>query len=186
MLNNFSEISFNKLLWEMMSQYKEWDLSGCDLMQANKEVDNAFSELVWPDLGAMAFPFLKFLGIYPQNFGGDGTSCKTFAQCIGWFDQSYFKKYDHGKEENFKRYNRISPPLYDFKSISTKTSIITGEYDFVCNTDAANKFANVLNKENGSEICKVYELEGYKHVSFAAPKNPKKVFDIVDKITGYF
>jgi len=99
----------------------------------------------------------------PKFLGGDGTSTKVFAQVVTWFDSKEVRKFDYGKPKNLCLYGSEVPPLYDFTNISTKTSIITGSKDHTCNTEAAEVYANVLNKANEKQICKVYEIQNFKH-----------------------
>lgn len=104
MMNNFKDNSFLQLMWYMESRYKCWDISNTDTLLGNSEVDNSFKDFLLPDMGPMFFPFLTMFGIHPTFFGGDGTSVKTFAQTCRWFNGESFGKYDHGKQENLKRY----------------------------------------------------------------------------------
>lgn len=184
MMCNFEDISFLELQWLMESMYKEWDLSGADVGQPNGEVDELWSRFVVPDLKVMIFPFLTLFGIKAKNIGGDGVSVKSFAHALSTFNSSVVRKFDRGKKENLSRYGSEIPPVYDYANIATKTYIIAGGLDQTCNTDAQKEFAKTLNTSNNSEICKVFELEKYKHSSFLGQKEPKKLNDILDQIIG--
>ena len=92
------------------------------------------------------------------------------------------KRYDYGHNENMKIYGQSLPTEWNFRRINFQVELITGGGDLTCNKEAADKFSEEVNKANNNKLVRVNHIEGWNHLAFFTPRNPKKLFDIYEKI----
>ena len=114
---------------------------------------------------------------------GEGTSVKTFVHNSRLFSSKdeTIRKFDYGKKENTIVYGQPEPPIYDYKNITSKVTIIIGSYDATCNMEAAQKFADLINASNGKKLVNVKEIKYYTHFSFCDPKVPEELYSLFDE-----
>ena len=56
-------------------------------------------------------------------------SINHFLQLRNTTTKHEHKKYDFGKKENLKRYGSESPPIYDFRLLKNRVTIVAGDKD---------------------------------------------------------
>ncbi len=95
------------------------------------------------------------------------------------------KRFDHGEDHlNSKAYGQIKPPAYEFGKIGVKVDGECGELTFCCNDEAALASKKIV--DAGKKLDKpqvdVHVIPEWKHISFALPKDHKKMWAVFDKI----
>ena len=58
-----------------------------------------------------------------------GTGWRNLIHYAQIIKSKQFQRYDYGETENMKRYDSVTPPLYDLSKISVKMAIMQGDFD---------------------------------------------------------
>ena len=106
----------------------------------------------------------------------------TSVQNMNYWSQLYlsykFEMYNYGKEENLKRYNSTTPPLYHLADINVPVYLHAGNYDKLADPTDVEKMYTEL---TGSPKV-VYNKYPYGHMTFLQASNTEFVDKVLETI----
>ena len=106
-----------------------------------------------------------------------GTSTTSFLHFFQLSESGYFRKYDHGKEKNYKIYGQDSPPSYNLTNIIAPVRLYYGDNDFFSSLDNIKRIEKIL--PNVAESYNV-PVKAWNHFDFAWAIDVKKYIN--DKV----
>lgn len=123
-----------------------------------------------------------------------GTSARTFlhfGQLIKGKDYKWFQNripmfrmydyaQDYGYEKNQAVYGSDTPPDYNLQEFETNLAIIVGTNDGLASPQNTENLIEKLPTDKANFI-DVHKIEGWGHNTLQVPKEPRKMFDILDK-----
>ena len=157
----------------------------------DSKYDTLFKDCAIPDLVFILFPFLRFFGHKGSKcILGSGTSIDTiihlYQNVFARRQLDFIVKYNMGKAKNLQKYGTEEPPKYNEKLIRIKMDLIVADHDKFCTEEAARAFTEKVNKfsseRGGEHLVNVHVMENWHHFSIGALKDPKKFYNVLDKI----
>jgi hypothetical protein len=89
-----------------------------------------------------------------------------------------FRKWDHGIIRNLYNYGQTSPPEWKFEDWDTPHTLIEEGAD-----DLGTKAnIDVLTKQLDKRYYDQYAIPKWEHITCLCAKDPKPMFDIIDKV----
>jgi hypothetical protein len=87
-----------------------------------------------------------------------------------------FPKFDHGPEENLKRYGMEGVPEWKVEEMRANVVLITGGEDRLANpVDVAELYRKLPEGRK-----KIYSIKGWDHITSLYPRDPTPLWDILE------
>lgn len=94
-----------------------------------------------------------------------------------------FQKYDYGKAENQIKYKKDIPDEYDLSKLAGydfEVNMVVGLNDLMADTNDIALLSSMLDQSKST----VDYIPGYSHISWFMPRDPKPIFDVLDRHLG--
>ena len=80
--------------------------------------------------------------------GGGSIKSLEYMRQVRVARSVYPPQFDHGPEENLRRYNSTKPPIIDYSKIKSKIAIFNAEHDRVFSKEDTRAFRDSINQDS--------------------------------------